>query len=295
MAAQILDGKALAARLRAGVAEAVTQLGHLHGRQVCLATVLVGDDPASQIYVRSKVKACADVGMASRPVYLPATATFAEVVDTLEELNATASVNGILLQLPLPAGLETSACLDRIDPAKDVDGLHPVNQGLLAQGRTGGFVPCTPAGCLRLLHLARPDLTGLSALVIGRSVLVGRPVAALLVQAGCTVTIAHSKTRNTSALAREADILIAAAGVPELVRGDWIRPGAAVVDVGINRQPDGRLLGDVAYTEAADVAGALTPVPGGVGPMTIAGLLLNTTLAAYRQAGLEPPDILQNS
>lgn len=293
MAARLLDGKALAARLKTDIAAAVATLGHAHGQQVCLATVLVGEDPASQVYVRNKVKACQEVGIASRPVYLSATATAAEVADTLEELNATASVNGILLQLPLPDHLDPAACLDLLDPAKDVDGLHPVNQGLLAQGRPGGFVPCTPAGCMRLLHTVHPDLTGLSALVIGRSVLVGRPVAALLVQVGCTVTIAHSKTKNTPDLARESDILIAAAGVPELVRGNWIKPGATVVDVGINRQPDGRLLGDVAFAEAQAVAGALTPVPGGVGPMTIAGLLANTTLAAYTQAGLLPPDSLR--
>ncbi len=273
MAARILDGKALAARVRAEVAAGVSNRPRPPG----LAVVLVGDDPASAVYVRSKDRAAREAGISARTIRLPATTGEAALLAEIRALNDDDLVDGILVQLPLPKGLRTEAVLDAIDPAKDVDGLTPTNAGLLASGRKG-LVPCTPKGVMRLL--ADTPLSGARAVVLGRSVLVGRPAAALLTAADATVTLAHSRTRDLVALCRHAEVLIAAIGRAEMVRGDWIAPGATVIDVGINRVADGRLVGDVAYAEAAEVAGAITPVPGGVGPMTIACLLENTLEAA---------------
>ncbi len=273
MAARVLDGKALAARVRAEVAARVAQ----RPRPPTLAVVLVGDDPASAVYVRSKDRAAREAGIAARTIRLPAATTQQALLAEIRALNDDALVDGILVQLPLPKGLRAEAVLDAIDPAKDVDGLTPTNAGLLASGRKG-LVPCTPKGVMRLL--AETPLAGARAVVLGRSVLVGRPAAALLTGADATVTLAHSRTRDLVALCRRAEVLVAAIGRPEMVRGEWIAPGATVIDVGINRVADGRLVGDVAYAEAAAVAGAITPVPGGVGPMTIACLLENTLEAA---------------
>jgi methylenetetrahydrofolate dehydrogenase (NADP+) / methenyltetrahydrofolate cyclohydrolase len=273
MAARVLDGKALAARVRAEVAARVAQ----RPRPPTLAVVLVGDDPASAVYVRSKDRAAREAGIAARTIRLPAATTQQALLAEIRALNDDALVDGILVQLPLPKGLRAEAVLDAIDPAKDVDGLTPTNAGLLASGRKG-LVPCTPKGVMRLL--AETPLAGARAVVLGRSVLVGRPAAALLTGADATVTLAHSRTRDLVALCRRAEVLVAAIGRAEMVRGDWIAPGATVIDVGINRVADGRLVGDVAYDEAAGVAGAITPVPGGVGPMTIACLLENTLEAA---------------
>ena len=273
MGARVLDGKALAARVRAEVAAGVSKRPRPPG----LAVVLVGDDPASAVYVRSKDRAAHEAGISARTIRLPATTGEAALLAEIRALNDDDLVDGILVQLPLPKGLRTEAVLDAIDPAKDVDGLTPTNAGLLASGRKG-LVPCTPKGVMRLL--ADTPLSGARAVVLGRSVLVGRPAAALLTGADATVTLAHSRTRDLIALCRRAEVLIAAIGRAEMVRGDWIAPGATVIDVGINRLADGRLVGDVAYAEAAEVAGAITPVPGGVGPMTIACLLENTLEAA---------------
>ena len=273
MGARVLDGKALAARVRAEVAAGVSKRPRPPG----LAVVLVGDDPASAVYVRSKDRAAHEAGISARTIRLPATTGEAALLAEIRALNDDDLVDGILVQLPLPKGLRTEAVLDAIDPAKDVDGLTPTNAGLLASGRKG-LVPCTPKGVMRLL--ADTPLSGARAVVLGRSVLVGRPAAALLTAADATVTLAHSRTRDLMALCRRAEVLIAAIGRAEMVRGDWIAPGATVIDVGINRVADGRLVGDVAYAEAAEVAGAITPVPGGVGPMTIACLLENTLEAA---------------
>ncbi len=278
MAARILDGKALAAQVRAEVAARVAARPRSPG----LAVVLVGEDPASAVYVRSKDRAARQAGIAARTVRLPATTTEAALLAEIRALNDDRLVDGILVQLPLPKGLRTDAVLDAIDPAKDVDGLTPTNAGLLASGRHG-LVPCTPKGIMRLL--AQTPLAGARAVVLGRSVLVGRPAAALLTAADATVTLAHSRTRDLVALCRSAEVLIAAIGRAEMVRGDWIAPGATVIDVGINRTADGRLVGDVAYAQAATVAGAITPVPGGVGPMTIACLLENTLEAALTRGG----------
>ena len=278
MAALILDGKALAAQVRAEVAARVAARPRSPG----LAVVLVGEDPASAVYVRSKDRAARQAGIAARTVRLPATTTEAALLAEIRALNDDRLVDGILVQLPLPKGLRTDAVLDAIDPAKDVDGLTPTNAGLLASGRQG-LVPCTPKGIMRLL--AQTPLAGARAVVLGRSVLVGRPAAALLTAADATVTLAHSRTRDLVALCRSAEVLIAAIGRAEMVRGDWIAPGATVIDVGINRTADGRLVGDVAYAQAATVAGAITPVPGGVGPMTIACLLENTLEAALTRGG----------
>ncbi|MDE2334806.1 MAG: bifunctional methylenetetrahydrofolate dehydrogenase/methenyltetrahydrofolate cyclohydrolase FolD [Rhodospirillales bacterium] len=271
--ARLLDGKALAARVRADVAARVAARSRSPG----LAVVLVGDDPASTVYVRSKDRAARQAGIAARTIHLPAATSEAALLAEIRTLNEDPLVDGILVQLPLPQGLRTEAVLDAIDPAKDVDGLTPTNAGLLASGRKG-LVPCTPKGIMRLL--AETPLTGARAVVLGRSVLVGRPVAALLTAADATVTLAHSRTRDLVTLCRRAEVLVAAIGRPEMVGGDWIAPSATVIDVGINRTADGRLVGDVAYAEAAAVAGAITPVPGGVGPMTIACLLENTLEAA---------------
>ena len=282
--ARLIDGKAAAAALRAQIAEEGAAIRAATGTVPGLHVVLVGDDPASRVYVASKEKLAVEVGMNSKAHRLPAETTEAELLGKLAELNADDSVDGILVQLPLPRHIDTGAIVDAIDPAKDVDGLHPINAGLLAAGKNG-LVPCTPLGCMLLLKQTLPSLTGLEAVVIGRSELVGRPVAQLLLQADCTVTMAHSRTKDLPGIVRRADIVVAAVGRPEMVKADWIRPGATVVDVGINRLSDGRLVGDVAYDEVAAVAGAVTPVPGGVGPMTIACLLRNTLTAFKARRG----------
>ena len=289
--ARIIDGKAIAAQLRERVAAAVARLHDDHGINPGLAAVLVGDNPASQIYVRSKARACTATGLASFEFRLPADAGLPAILELLAKLNADERVDGILVQLPLPAGVEPEAVIAAIDPAKDVDGFHPVNVGRLWSGDPG-LVPCTPQGILLLLRASEVPLEGAEAVVLGRSGIVGRPVAALLVAADCTVTIVHSKSRDLSVICRRADILVAAIGRPQMVKADWLKPGAAVIDVGINRvaTADGaRLVGDVDFAAARQVAGAITPVPGGVGPMTIACLLRNTLLAACRRRGLPDP------
>lgn len=287
MAATILDGKALAARERVVVEAEVARLKERSGVVPGLAVVLVGDDPASQVYVRNKETACKAAGMSGRVVRLPADTTTSQVRETIESLNADPRVHGILLQLPLPRGLVEDELIGRIDPRKDVDGLHPENAGLLALG-TPRFVPCTPLGVQRILEDAGIETRGARAVVLGRSRLVGKPMALLLMRKGpggdATVTVAHTRTRDVAAVCREAEVLVVAAGVPGFVRGDWIRPGAVVIDVGIHKGADGRLRGDVVYEEAASVASAITPVPGGVGPMTVAMLLRNTLDAAERSA-----------
>ncbi len=273
MAARIIDGKAVAAALRAEVAARVGSLAYRPG----LAVVLVGDDPESAVYVRNKDRAAAAAGIAARTIRLPAATTQAALMDAVRGLNDDPAIDGILVQLPLPKHLDTRAVIEAIDPPKDVDGLHPVNVGRLHDGLPG-LAPCTPRGVIKLLDGV--TLRGARAVVVGRSALVGRPVAAMLTALDATVILAHSHTRNLAAECRRAEILIAAAGRPEMIRGDWIAPSAIVIDVGINRLPDGRLVGDVAYAECIGIAGALTPVPGGVGPMTIACLLENTLTAA---------------
>jgi methylenetetrahydrofolate dehydrogenase (NADP+)/methenyltetrahydrofolate cyclohydrolase len=295
--ATIIDGRALAAGLRQQIAEAAARLREEHQIIPGLAAVLVGDDPASQVYVRNKRRACAAAGIASFEFPLPGDADLAAILDLVGRLNADERVDGILVQLPLPKGIEPQRVIAAIDPAKDVDGFHPVNVGRLWSGEPG-FVPCTPRGCLMLLRSVKTHLAGAEAIVIGRSQIVGRPVAALLLAADCTVTIVHSKTDDLPEICRRADILVAAIGRPRLVQGDWIKPGATVVDVGINRvaTPDAgvRLVGDVDFAAARQVAGAITPVPGGVGPMTIACLLRNTVLAACRRRGLPDPAALSD-
>ncbi len=284
MSATILDGRALSARLRATVAaEAATFLAS-HGRAPGLATVLVGENAASEVYVRNKRRQAAEAGIASVHHALGADISEAELLALVARLNADAAVDGILVQLPLPAHIAESAVIDAIDPGKDVDGFHAVNTGRLASGLPG-LVPCTPLGCMDLIGLAGVPVRGALAVVIGRSNIVGKPVAMLLLAADATVTIAHSRTADLPGLCREADILVAAVGRAAMVRGDWIKPGACVIDVGINRLADGRLAGDVAFDEAVAVAGWVTPVPGGVGPMTIARLLANTLVAARARAG----------
>ena len=287
MTARIIDGKAAAATLRAAVGSEVERFRAAIGRVPGLAVVLVGEDPASAVYVRSKGKATREAGMASFEHKLPADTSEADLLALVERLNADPVVDGILVQLPLPPQIDAAKVLALIDPAKDVDGFHVENVGRLAVGAEA-LVPCTPLGCLHLLKRELGDLSGLDAVVIGRSNIVGKPMAMLLLGESATVTIAHSRTRDLPALVRRADIVVAAVGRPEMVRGDWIKPGATVVDVGINRI-DGKLVGDVAFAEAAEVAGAITPVPGGVGPMTIALLLRNTLVAAHRRAGLADP------
>ncbi|SKA00966.1 methylenetetrahydrofolate dehydrogenase (NADP+) / methenyltetrahydrofolate cyclohydrolase [Enhydrobacter aerosaccus] len=292
--AKVIDGKAFAAGLRERVGEGVAALKKEKGLKPGLATVLVGADPASQVYVRSKGKTAAELGMASFDHRLPAETTEQELLTLIAQLNIDPAVNGILVQLPLPKHIDTARVLLAIDPDKDVDGFHPINVGRLgsiASGAPLDFpVPCTPLGCSMLLADALGSLAGLHAVVVGRSNLVGRPVAQLLLRADCTVTIAHSRTRDLPALCRTADIAVVAIGKPEFVRGDWIKPGATVIDVGINRVPaaDGktRLVGDVAFAEVLPIAGRITPVPGGVGPMTVACLMYNTLQAARRKAGL---------
>jgi methylenetetrahydrofolate dehydrogenase (NADP+)/methenyltetrahydrofolate cyclohydrolase len=292
--AERIDGKAFAADLRARVGAATARFVAQAGRKPGLAVVLVGEDPASQVYVRSKGKATLEAGMASFEHRLPDTIGQAELVALVERLNADEGVDGILVQLPLPGGLDDQAVIAAIDPAKDVDGFHVVNAGRLAVGEAA-LVPCTPLGCLMLLKDRLGDLSGLEAVVVGRSNIVGKPMAQLLLQENCTVTLAHSRTRDLPAVVRRADIVVAAVGRAEMVKGDWLKPGATVIDVGINRVPAAeagktRLVGDVDYDSAAAVAGAITPVPGGVGPMTIAVLLRNTLVAAHARAGLEAPD-----
>ena len=283
---QIIDGKAHAARLRADIAQAVIARASAGARAPALAVVLVGEDPASQVYVRNKIAACQDAGITSIEHRRDASLPEAGLLALVESLNRDAQVDGILVQLPLPPHIDAQKVIAAIHPDKDVDGFHPVNAGRLATG-LDGFVPCTPLGCLRLLEATLGDIAGADAIVIGRSNIVGRPMASLLIGASATVTVAHSRSRDLPALTRRADIVVAAVGRPEMVRGSWLKPGSTVIDVGINRVPKEsgtgtRLVGDVAFTEAAEVAAHITPVPGGVGPMTIACLLENTLKAASR-------------
>ena len=280
MTARILDGKALGAKLRAGLAARIAGLPFKPGLRV----VRVGEDPASGVYVRNKDRAAAEAGFDSATIHLPETTTEADLLKEIARLNADPAVDGILVQLPLPAHIRAETAIAAVDPRKDVDGFHPLNAGRLAAGEPG-LVPCTPRGVMHLLAEAGVALRGARALVLGRSQIVGRPMAQLLLGADCTVTIAHSRTRDLPAECRRAEILVAAAGRAEMVRGDWIAPGAVVIDVGINRLPNGKLVGDVAYAEALGHAGAITPVPGGVGPMTIACLLENTLEAALARRG----------
>ena len=296
--AEIIDGKAFAARLRARVADAVAELGASHGLVAGLAVVIVGEDPASTIYVRSKGEATREAGMHSVTHRLPAETTQAELLALVASLNADEAIDGVLVQLPLPPQIDAGAVLAAIDPDKDVDGFHVINAGRLAVG-SAGLTPCTPLGCLILLRDTLGDLSGLEAVVVGRSNIVGKPLAQLLLGADCTVTLAHSRTRDLPAVCRRADILVAAVGRPEMVRGSWIKPGATVIDVGVNRVPSRdpekaaqgrtRVTGDVDFAEASQVAARITPVPGGVGPMTIACLLRNTVTAACLRRGLAPP------
>ncbi|PTQ13461.1 bifunctional methylenetetrahydrofolate dehydrogenase/methenyltetrahydrofolate cyclohydrolase FolD [Sphingomonas oleivorans] len=292
MRADIIDGKAFAASLRRRIAAAVPGFVAKAGRAPGLAVVLVGEDPASAVYVRSKGKATREAGMESIEHRLPATARQEELLDLIESLNRDEHVDGILVQLPLPPHMDEAAVIAAISPAKDVDGFHVVNAGRLAVGQPG-FVPCTPLGCIMLLKDRLGDLSGLEAVVIGRSNIVGKPMAQLLLAENCTVTIAHSRTRDLAGVVRRADIVVAAVGRPEMVKGDWLKPGATVIDVGINRVAGeagkSRLVGDVDFAEAEAVAGAITPVPGGVGPMTIAVLLRNTLVAAHRRSGFAAP------
>jgi methylenetetrahydrofolate dehydrogenase (NADP+)/methenyltetrahydrofolate cyclohydrolase len=288
MRAGIIDGKAHAAELRARVAAAVPAFAAAAGRAPGLAVVLVGEDPASQVYVRAKARAVEAAGMAGRQHLLAADASEAELLALVRRLNADDAVDGILVQLPLPAQIDERRVIAAIDPARDVDGFTPENAGRLATGEPG-LVPCTPLGCLMLLRGTLGDLAGLEAVVVGRSNIVGKPMAQLLLAQNCTVTIAHSRTRDLPAVVRRADILVAAAGRPAMIRGDWLKPGATVIDVGINRV-EGKLVGDVDFASALEVAGAITPVPGGVGPMTIACLLRNTLVAAHARFGLAAPE-----
>ena len=291
MTASVIDGKGFAAGLRARVGLFAATFEQSAGRKAGLAVVLVGADPASQVYVRAKGKATLECGMASFEHRLPAATTQDVLLALVDQLNADPLVDGILVQLPLPAQLDEQAVVERIDPAKDVDGLTPISTGRLALGLPG-LVPCTPLGSLMLLKDRLGSLSGLNAVVIGRSILVGKPMAQLLLAESCTVTIAHSRTKDLEQVVRRADIVVAAVGRPEMVKGDWLKPGAVVIDVGINRLPPaegetkGRLVGDVDFGSASAVAGAITPVPGGVGPMTIAVLLRNTMVAAHRNAGV---------
>ena len=291
MTAAIIDGKAFAAKVRAQVAAHVARLKDEHGLVPGLAVVLVGEDPASQVYVKSKGKQTVEVGMNSYEHKLPADTSEADLLALIARLNADPAVNGILVQLPLPAHLDSDLVINCIDPAKDVDGFHISNVGLLGTGQKS-MVPCTPLGCLMMLRDHLGSLSGLNAVVVGRSNIVGKPMAQLLLGDSCTVTIAHSRTRDLAAVCRGADILVAAVGRPEMIPGDWVKPGATVIDVGINRvQRDGKgiLVGDVHFDSALAVAGAITPVPGGVGPMTIACLLANTLTATCREHGLAEP------
>jgi len=294
MSAAIIDGKAFAEKLRERVAGAASAFSDQTGRKPGLAVVLVGEDPASQVYVRSKGKATVAAGMESFEHKLPDTTSEADLIALVERLNADDRVDGILVQLPLPKGVDDKAVIAAINPAKDVDGFHVANAGRLAVGEEA-LVPCTPLGSLMLLKDRLGDLSGLEAVVIGRSNIVGKPMAQLLLQENCTVTIAHSRTKNLPEVVRRGDIVVAAVGRAEMVKADWLKPGATVIDVGINRVPAAeegktRLVGDVAFKEASEVAGAITPVPGGAGPMTIAVLLRNTLVAAHARVGLAPPE-----
>jgi len=295
--ARIIDGKAFAAGLRQRIGKAATEIKARHGLTPGLAVVLVGEDPASQVYVRNKAKQTVEAGMESFEHRLPEDTSEQDLLSLIARLNQDIRVHGILVQLPLPERIDEIKVLAAIDPEKDVDGFHLINVGRLWTG-TDALVPCTPVGCTMLLKDTIDDLTGLRVLILGRSNIVGKPMAALLLAENCTVTLAHSRTVDLAERCREADILVAAVGRPEMVRGDWIKPGATVIDVGINRIPapergEGktRLVGDVAFDEAMAVAGAVTPVPGGVGPMTIACLLRNTLVAACRQHCVEAPDL----
>ena len=282
MSATIIDGKAVAAEVRANVAELVREFKAAHDRVPGLATVLVGEDPASQVYVGNKRKQTEEVGMRSIHHGLDASTSQADLLALIGELNKSDDVDGILVQLPLPDGIDQDAVVQTIDARKDVDGLTPISAGLLAQGRPG-LVPCTPRGVMELLGHSGVAVEGAEAVVVGRSILVGRPLTSLLLNASATVTVCHSRTRDLGDVCRRADILVAAVGAPRMVKGDWVKPGAAVIDVGINRTDDG-LVGDVDFDAAKEVAGAITPVPGGVGPMTIAMLLSNTLRAATARA-----------
>ncbi len=291
MAATIIDGKAFAARIRAQVADEVAELAGRHRLIPGLAVVLVGEDPASEVYVRSKGKQTVEVGMRSFEHRLAVDTPEAELLGLIDRLNTDDAVHGILVQLPLPKHLDAEKVINRVAPSKDVDGFHISNVGLLGTGQKA-MVPCTPLGCLMMLRDHLGDLSGLEAVIVGRSNIVGKPMAQLLLGESCTVTIAHSRTRDLPAVCRRADILVAAVGRPEMITGDYIKPGATVIDVGINRiARDGKtkLVGDVEFTTASEVAGAITPVPGGVGPMTIACLLANTLTAACRSQGLQEP------
>lgn len=296
MTAKVIDGKAFAAGIREKVAGHVARLKEEHGITPGLAVVLVGDDPASEVYVRSKGKQTVEVGMNSYEHKLPEETSEAELLGLIQALNQDPAVHGILVQLPLPGHLDSDLVINAIEPAKDVDGFHISNVGLLGTGQKA-MVPCTPLGCLMMLREELGSLSGKDAVVIGRSNIVGKPMAQLLLGDSCTVTIAHSRTKDLADVVRRADIVVAAVGRPEMVPGDWIKPGACVIDVGINRvdapekgEGKTRLVGDVAFSSAADVAGAITPVPGGVGPMTIACLLANTVTACCRANGLAEPD-----
>ena len=291
-AARIIDGKASAARLRERVGAVAQRFEEAAGRKAGLAVILVGQDPASQVYVRSKGKATLEAGMASFEHKLPAETSEGDLLALIERLNADEAVDGILVQLPLPGHMDEAAVIAAIVPGKDVDGFTVVNAGRLATGLPG-FVPCTPLGCIMLLKDTLGSLAGLDAVVIGRSNIVGKPMAQLLLQESCTVTIAHSRTKDLPSVVRRADIVVAAVGRAKMVKADWLKPGATVIDVGINRldpaegEAKGRLVGDVDFVGASEVAGAITPVPGGVGPMTIAVLLRNTVVAAHRNAAVE--------
>jgi methylenetetrahydrofolate dehydrogenase (NADP+)/methenyltetrahydrofolate cyclohydrolase len=294
MTARIIDGKAIAAELRGRVAGEVARLSQQHGVTPGLAVVLAGSNPASESYVGSKAKVTVETGMRSFDHRLPASVGQDELLSLVRRLNADPAVHGILVQLPLPAQLDALAVLAAIDPAKDVDGFHPMNAGRLATGLPA-LVPCTPLGCIMLARTVHASLAGLEAVVIGRSNIVGKPLLQLLLAENATVTVAHSRTRDLPAVCRRGDLVFAAVGRAEMVRGDWIKPGATVIDVGINRVPGSagksRLVGDVAFAEASQTAGAITPVPGGVGPMTIACLMVNTVRAACAQAGLPAPAV----
>jgi methylenetetrahydrofolate dehydrogenase (NADP+)/methenyltetrahydrofolate cyclohydrolase len=289
----IIDGKAFAAKVREGVARRTSVLKQKHNLIPGLAVVLVGENPASEVYVRNKAKQTVEVGFNSFKHELDVNTSEKDLLALVARLNADKKVHGILVQLPLPGQIDSQKVLDAIDPAKDVDGFHAMNAGKLWTGGKA-MVPCTPLGCLMMLKDRLGNLSGLSAVVVGRSNIVGKPMAALLLNESCTVTIAHSRTKDLAGVCRGADILVAAVGKPEMIKGDWVKPGAAVIDVGINRVdlPDGRskLVGDVDFAEASKVAGAITPVPGGVGPMTIACLLVNTLTACCRQAGIPEPE-----
>jgi methylenetetrahydrofolate dehydrogenase (NADP+) / methenyltetrahydrofolate cyclohydrolase len=294
MTARLIDGKKAAAELRASVTGEVERLTTMHGLTPGLAVVLVGDNPASEAYVANKRKMVAETGMRSCDYRLPATVSEAELLALIGALNGDQGVHGILVQLPLPSQIDSNKVIEAVDPNKDVDGFHPMNVGRLQIGLPA-LVPCTPLGCIKLARMVHPSLAGMEAVIVGRSNIVGKPLAHLLVAENATVTVAHSKTRDVTSVCRRADLVIAAVGRPSMVRQDWIKPGATVIDVGINRVVDAngqsRIVGDVAFDEVSAVAGAITPVPGGVGPMTIACLLANTVTAACMSAGLPPPEI----